>query len=112
MGEHTALPRSPLDAIGDAAKSFFAAKNPLAGPAYACQYDGKEKVHAVQPKHRIIGYIMADMSYGGGLHVLCGLPAKGKATLSEYPVPVREISCRNCLRVLRARYATPKEKRK
>ncbi len=106
MIERMALPRSPIDAISDVGKMFTAAMNPRAGPAYSCQYDGRETIHAVQPKHRIIGYILADMTYGGGLRVLCGLPAEGKATLSEYPVPVGEISCRNCLRVLRARYAT------
>jgi hypothetical protein len=98
----TCLPRSPIDALHDVGKSFTAAINPLAGPAYACQYDGRDTVHAVQPRHRMIGYILADMTYGGGLHVLCGLPAEGKATLSENPVPPDQIGCRNCLRVLLA----------
>ena len=99
----TCLPRSPIDAIGDVGKMFTAARNPLAGPAYACQYDGRDTIHAVQPRYSIIGYIFADMTWGGGLHVLCGLPAEGKVTLSENPVPPDQISCRNCLRVLRIR---------
>ena len=74
----------------------------MAGPAYRVQYDGRDKTHAVQPKHRMIGYIIADMSWGGGLHVLCGLPAEGKVVISQYPVPPDQISCRNCLRALLA----------
>ena len=97
-----AMRRSPLDAISDVAAIFDAARKPLAGPAYACQYDGRTTVHAVQPKHRIIGYIIGYMTYGGGLRVLWGVPAEGKATLSEHPVPPKEISCRNCLRALLA----------
>ncbi len=97
-----ALPRTPIDAIHDVVKSFNAVRNPLKGPAYRVQYEGRQATHAVQPKHRAIGYIIADMMFGGGLHVLCGLPAEGKVVISENPVPVEEISCRNCLRVLLA----------
>ena len=93
---------SPLDYMFDFAESFKSAKKPLEGPAYQCQYVGREIIHAVQPKRRMIGYIIADMSYGGGLRVLCGLPAEGKVILSKYPVPPDQISCRNCLRVLLA----------
>ena len=100
--QRTCLPRSPLDTIHDVVNTFFAAKNPLKGPAYRVQYEGRKATHAVQPKHRIIGYILADMSYGGGLRVLCGLPAEGNVIISEYPVAVEEISCRNCLRALLA----------
>jgi len=100
--DETCLPRSPIDAIQDVGKSFTAAMNPLAGPAYAVQYDGRDKTHAVQPRWSMIGYILADMTWGGGLHVLCGLPAEGKAVISENPVPPDQISCRNCLRVLLA----------
>ena len=98
----TCLPLSPIDVMFHFAESFKAKRKPLAGPAYACQYDGREKIHAVQPKHRMIGYIIADMSWGGGLHVLCGLPAEGRVVLSKNPVPPDQISCRNCLRVLLA----------
>lgn len=67
---------------------------------YIVRFASKKLLHAVTTKHSSLNCFYMDSLFGGGFSVACGLPAKGKATLSYEPVSVCHITCKKCLKTL------------
>lgn len=69
---------------------------------YLVMYDAETITHVVRTHHAPMGDLQMDQIFGGGMHVLCGKPAKGRAVISPMLMPVTFVNCSNCNKALEA----------
>lgn len=69
----------------------------MADEAYIVRFGGGLVNHACLPKRKALGHFEFDQTMGGGLRILCGFPAVGKAIVSEETKSVaRWVTCTRC----------------
>lgn len=68
---------------------------------YLFQRKSSKVTHAVETKHASLGTFELDRLFGGGFTMPCGRPCTGKGVLSENPMSVYWVTCKQCRWVLR-----------